>query len=91
MTRSVGRQAQIIPTLTSMFDQSMTFTWSHVGLAEAAKVTSDWRRRHETIVTLIYVSLGLAIAGRDTYKVPTRNMMATLIFLRHESCSLKTS
>lgn len=56
ITRSVGRQAQIMPTLTSMFDQFTTSTWSQVGFEEAAKVTRDWRRRHDTTVTLEDIS-----------------------------------
>lgn len=59
MTRIVGRHAQMIPTLTSMFDQLITSTWSHVGFAEEAKETSDWRRRQDTTVTLNDVSLGI--------------------------------
>lgn len=37
MSRSVGRQLQIIPTFISMMDQYAVVHWSHVGLSDLAK------------------------------------------------------
>lgn len=50
--RTLGMQAQMMPTLISMVDHWETSKLSHVGLLVLAKWTRDWRRRILTMVTL---------------------------------------
>jgi hypothetical protein len=57
MTRTVGRHAQIIPTLISMFDQLTTLAWSQVGLLPLANTTRKRSRIIDTIVTLLRQSV----------------------------------
>jgi hypothetical protein len=92
MTRSAGMHEQMIATLISMLDQWMTSAWSQVGFKEFPKLMRDCRRNADTTVTL---GMGVSMLGEmgfcNTYKVPTRNIIATPILLRHDNWRWKTS
>lgn len=90
MRRRVGMQAQIMPTFISMVDQFDASAWSQVGFVEFAKEMRVWRRMMEIIVTLGWVLVLFGMVCRVAYKVPTKNMRATLTFFFHASFSLET-
>lgn len=52
INRTVGRQVQIMPTLTSIVDHQPTIQLSQVGFVELAKWMRDCSLRTETTVTL---------------------------------------
>lgn len=90
MSRSVGRQAHIRPTLISIVDHSATGHSSHVGLMELAKEMRDCSRSAETTVTLVWLaSMCRAGSCLMTYKAPVKNMMAAPTFFFQCSSSLR--
>ena len=78
-------QAQMIPMLISVVDQSIMSKLSNVWLSEVANVTKARKRRILTMVTLQDMSVtkvltSPALLQSATHNVPTKNIKATPIF-----------